>query len=167
MLKRVPHRPYFDPDANVWALSGHAAVQNTLFFRPTPAETRRMLLEIRRKLGIGTWHLAALFGASHNTMRHWLIGERNPSAVARRCIWLMHTLLTNPDALSEDSAWLTWARRNPEVDLEGLTRRWRRGKQMRRKRRRAPSGVTGGRGKPLPPEATTFRCKNAPEPLGR
>ncbi len=67
--------------------------------KPSPAECRQMLLEMREKAGLNQGELAALLGVDTSTLRRWEEGRRNPSSAARRLIELVARLYFEPHRL--------------------------------------------------------------------
>ena len=81
-------------------------------FRPSSQELRAMLQCVAQTLGVSTPQLAAILGASYETVRAWLRGSRSPSGPSSRLIWLLFVQLTAPGEAERVGSWLTWAR-NP------------------------------------------------------
>ncbi len=56
---------------------------------PNVKECRVILQQMRKTLGFSSAQMAAFFGISHEVMRRWEGGVRNPSAAARRLIQVL------------------------------------------------------------------------------
>lgn len=91
-------------------VSGELGLQFAKVLRPTPSETRQAILALRRKLCWSRAHLAALLGVPLNTVRRWEDGSRNPSAPARRLVWMLDSLFNAPERLTNLPSLLTWGK---------------------------------------------------------
>jgi DNA-binding transcriptional regulator YiaG len=97
-------------------------------FAPTPDETRRTLLHLRKCLHWSRPMLAGLLGISEHTLRRWEEGKRNPKGSARRLIWLIGILACTPNKLVDGFDFVTWGEctelrtrqeaMNPESEVE-------------------------------------------------
>ena len=54
--------------------------------------------------------MAAFLGVSQSVLWRWENGERNPSGVARRLIWLLDLLAREPDSLKTGFDLIVWGR---------------------------------------------------------
>jgi DNA-binding transcriptional regulator YiaG len=79
-------------------------------FAPSAEEVRQMLLTLRRELRWSRSMLSAFLGVSHNVVRRWETGERNPSGAARRLIWLLNLLAFHPKKLKTALDLILWGK---------------------------------------------------------
>ncbi len=97
------------PDGEVAAvLAGELTLRLANLFAPSSQESRRMILDLREKLGWSRAHAAALFGVGRHTLRRWETGERRPCKAARRLIWLLHQFAFSATQLSSVADVATW-----------------------------------------------------------
>ncbi len=80
-------------------IPGWVCATVALAWRPTPAESRQMLLRMREQAGLSQGELAALLGVDLDVLRRWETARRNPSAAARRLIQLIETIYLHPDRI--------------------------------------------------------------------
>lgn len=77
---------------------------------PSVADVRALLLRLRSDLRWPRATLAAFLGVSLDVVRRWETGERNPTGAARRLIWLLHLLATQPEKLASGLDLIVWGR---------------------------------------------------------
>jgi DNA-binding XRE family transcriptional regulator len=93
-IKPYPFRRtvYWGEDGEVYlTCSGEFGLKVARAFGPNAEDTRRMLLELRRRWSWSRATLAAVLGAPRDTVRRWEDGSRKPSGSATKLIWLIHT----------------------------------------------------------------------------
>lgn len=78
---------------------------------PSASEARRILINLRRNLRWSRPTMAAFLGASVHTVVRWEMGERNPSGAARRLIWLLNQIVTDPGQLASAFDLMVWGQR--------------------------------------------------------
>src|SRR5262249_32912965 len=71
---------------------------------PSPQETRVMLIQLRRDLGLSRSKLAFALHCSTNALRSWEQGSRKPSSPVRMLIFVVDKLLR----LDPDLGWIRW-----------------------------------------------------------
>jgi len=126
---RYSFPPYYlgtvDQDMPIACLPGknYAIVGDSV--APTGAEIRLMLIDMRQKLRWSRSMLAAYMGVSHDVVRRWETGQRNPNGAARRLIWLLTQLAFRPKALKTAVDVMFWGR-GEEL------RQWNSGKKLSR-----------------------------------
>ena len=99
-------------------------------------------------LGVRCGTLAAYFGVSRDTLRRWETGEREPSGAARRLIWLLNTLLANPERLNDGLDMLMWGKKREAQEFNKLLKTLPNGDQPA-SRPPGPKDLSGpGRGVP-------------------
>lgn len=108
--KKYFRKRVFSPQAGeiCVTVSGELGVEISRLFGPTVTETRKSLLELRQKLGCSRAHLAALLGVPIETLRRWEDGTRNPSAPARKLIWMLQALIYAPERLTDFFSIASW-----------------------------------------------------------
>lgn len=110
-MKSTPIRKAHTRRRRVWNRShlrrdALAALRRGLAHLEASPSPRKLLQELRAG-GISLTALAVTLGASPDTLNQWRNGSRNPSATARRCIWLLHRLwFGDPPASFSD--WYRW-----------------------------------------------------------
>jgi DNA-binding transcriptional regulator YiaG len=110
---RCSFPPYYvgtmTPDGwPVATLSGNTYELLERGFAPTAKEARVTLFRLRQKLRWSRTTMAAFLGVSQSVLRRWETGERNPSGAARRLIWLLNLLATEPDSLKNAMDLILW-----------------------------------------------------------
>lgn len=78
--------------------------------QPTSEEIRQVLVGLRSTLNWSRDLLAAMLGVSSHVLRRWETGQRNPSAAARRLIWLVHTIALHPEKLKNGLDLIMWGK---------------------------------------------------------
>lgn len=73
---------------------GALMLANTL--RPEPAELRRMLRCLRKRLGLAQSFTAALLGVTRSAVSKWENGERTPTGAAAKMVFLLYSRLLDP-----------------------------------------------------------------------
>jgi DNA-binding transcriptional regulator YiaG len=91
-------------------LSGELMLTMARVFAPKADESRRTILDLRRRLKWSRAQLASFLGVSKDTLRRWETGERHPCGAARKLIWLAHSFITQPERLLGSVDVATWAR---------------------------------------------------------
>lgn len=81
-------------------LPGETALIFSSLLGPTPVETRRSLLHIRREGRLSRAQLAAALGVGKDTLRRWETGERKPCAAARKLVRLVEGIFFSKNFLS-------------------------------------------------------------------
>ena len=91
--------------------SGRSEALISRVWAPTAKQSRGSLLRLRRRLGVSRAAVAAMMGASLESVRAWELGWRKPSGPAKRLIWLLDARLGRKTVGLLD--FLTWGRANP------------------------------------------------------
>jgi len=84
------------PDEFHPLLGGDDALMVANTFRPEPAELRRMLRSLRKRLGLAQSLTAALLGVTKSAVVKWESGERTPTGAAAKMIFLLYSRLLDP-----------------------------------------------------------------------
>jgi len=119
-IARYRRKVFFGSDGQVYSTeSGAALLAVSRLFAPSAADSRKALLNIRRKCRWSRAALAAVLGIPINTVRRWETGERRPNASAQRLIWLTEALTLHRERLSTPASFLSWGKvgcRTPDTD---------------------------------------------------
>lgn len=79
--------------------AGESLLAASALLVPTPEETRKSLLRIRRMFKISRAQLAVALGVGKHTLRRWESAERLPSTAARRLVQLVEVIFFNDASL--------------------------------------------------------------------
>ena len=91
-------------------LSGEALLPFSTLLAPSKEATRATLIRLRQELGLSRGHMAAILGVRKDHLRRWEKGTRHPSCSAQKLVWMLDTLHTQPDKLSDAFSIATWGR---------------------------------------------------------
>lgn len=129
----------------VGTVSGVGMQRLALIYRPTPAQTRKMLRAVRMHHRASLSGLGVIFGTGRCTVRQWLKGTKTPSGPSTRAIWMMYVSALHPEVLDNPDALITWARPGIGADItsEEFLKRILKRRKGRKKRPRVPGNTTG------------------------
>ena len=91
-------------------LSGESLLPFSTLLAPSKDQTRHTLIQLRSTLGLSRGQMAAVLGVRKDHLRRWEKGTRHPSASAQKLVWMLDTLHTQPDRLSDAFSIATWGR---------------------------------------------------------
>lgn len=77
---------------------------------PSAGQVRGTLRRLRKKLRWSRAMLAAFIGVDPSVLRRWEVGDRVPSAAARRLIWLLDLLAREPEKIKSAMDLIFWGR---------------------------------------------------------
>lgn len=99
------------------SMSGELSAGLARIHAPAADEIRAMLFELRRRQKWSRATLAAILGISRDVVRSWESGVRQPSASAKKLVWMVFKLVTQPrDLLNGLDSLVTWGRTRENRD---------------------------------------------------
>jgi len=93
-----------------WNAPGESWASVSRGFSPSAEEIRKVLVGLRRDLRWSRSTLAAILGVPRDSLRRWETGARNPSGAARRLIWLIHLLASQPEKMRDGFDFIFWGK---------------------------------------------------------